>query len=64
MYKSLGEYNEAKELYEKALMIGRQICGDDHEYLERIRCELALVNKQLVSSRPDDREEEACCLIL
>ena len=45
-------------------MIGKQIFGDDHKYLERIRSELALVNKQLVSSRPDDREEEARCLIL
>ena len=45
-------------------MIGKQICGDDHEYLERIRKELALVNKQLVGSRPEDREEKARCLIL
>ena len=64
VYCSLKEYNQAKELYEKALMIGKQICGDDHEYLERIRKELALVNKQLVGSRPEDREEKARCLIL
>ena len=58
------EYNQAKELYEKALMIGKQIYGDDHEYLERIRNELALENKQLVGSLLEDREEKARCLIL
>ena len=45
-------------------MIGKQIFGDDYKYLERIRSELALVNKQLVSSLPEDREEKARCLIL
>ena len=64
MYYSLKEYNQAKELYEKALMTGKQICGDDHEYLERIRNELALVNKQLVGSLLEDREEKARCLVL
>ena len=64
VYYSLGEYNQAKEHYEKALMIGKQIFGDDHKYLEKIRSDLSLVNKQLVSSRPEDREGEARCLIL
>ena len=64
MYEHLGEYNQAKELHEKALMIMKQIFGEDHNYVERIRSELALVNKHLKSSRAEDRHEKACCLIL
>ena len=30
MYYSLGEYNQAKDLYEKALMIRKKILGEDH----------------------------------
>ena len=30
MYGSLGEYNQAKELREKALVIRKKIFGDDH----------------------------------
>ena len=30
MYYSLGEYNQAKDLYEKALMIRKKIFGKDH----------------------------------
>ena len=30
VYKNLGEYNRAKELYEKALMIRRKIFGEGH----------------------------------
>ena len=30
MYERLGEYNEAKELYEKALIIRKTIFGEDH----------------------------------
>ena len=41
MYKRLGEYNQAKELHEKALTIWKQIFGEDHKYVERIRTELA-----------------------
>ena len=64
LYDNLKEYNQAKELYEKALTIGKQIFGEDHKYVETIRSELALVNKHLVSSRAEDRHEKACCLIL
>ena len=64
VYERLGEYNQAKELHEKALTIRKQIFGEDHKYVERIRSELALVNKHLVSSRAEDRREKACCLIL
>ena len=53
-----------KELYEKALTIRKQIFGEDHKYVERIRSELALVDKHLVSSGAEDRHEKACCLIL
>ena len=63
-YNRLGEYNQAKELHEKVLMIRKQIFGEDHKYAERIRSELALVNKQLLSSRAEDRHEKARCLIL
>ena len=30
MYHTLGEYNQAKELHEKALKIRRKIFGEDH----------------------------------
>ena len=30
MYNTLGEYNQAKELHEKALMITKTICGKNH----------------------------------
>ena len=30
MYNSLGEYNQAKEIYEKALMIMKKIFGENH----------------------------------
>ena len=30
MYERLGEYNEAKELHEKALIIRKKIFGEDH----------------------------------
>ena len=48
VYNRLGQYNQAKGLYEKALTIRKQIFGEDHKYVERIRSELALVNKHLV----------------
>ena len=64
MYSRLGEYNQAKELHEKALTIRKQISGEDHKYLERIRSELVLVNKYLVSSQAEDRHDKARCLIL
>ena len=64
MYNRLGQYNQAKELYEKALTIRKQIFGEDHKYVERIRSELALVDEHLVSIGAEDRHEKACCLIL
>ena len=64
MYNRLGQYNKAKELHEKALTIRKQIFGEDYKYIERVRSELALVNKHLVSSRAEDRYEKAYCLIL
>ena len=30
MYNLLGEYNQAKELHEKALIIDKKIFGEDH----------------------------------
>ena len=64
VYNRLGHYNQGKGLYEKALTIRKQIFGEDHKYVERIRSELALVNKHLVSSRAEDRHEKARGLIL
>ena len=64
VYCSLEEYNQAKELYERALSIRKKIFGEDDKYVEIIRSELALVNKHLVSSGAEDREERARCLIL
>ena len=60
----LRQYNQAKELYEKALTIRKQIFGEDDKYVERIRSELVLVNKHLVSSQAEDRHDKARRLIL
>ena len=64
LYNRLGDYNQAKELYEKALTIRKQVFGEDHKYVERIRSELVLVNKHLVSSGAEDRHDKAGRLIL
>ena len=64
MYNRLGQYNQAKGLYEKALTIRKQIFGEDHKYVERIRSELVLVNKHLVSSQAEGLHDKARCLIL
>ena len=33
VYHGLGEYNQAKELHEKALMIFKKIFGEDHAHV-------------------------------
>ena len=43
MYNCLGEYNQAKELREKALTIGKMICGEDHALVATSYNCLALV---------------------
>ena len=49
VYNSLGEYDPAKELLEKALRI----------YVEKVRNNLSLLNNYLIVSRCKDRREEA-----
>ena len=44
MYDRLGEYNQAKELHEKALTIRKKVFGEDYVYAETVRSQLALVN--------------------
>ena len=41
---SLGEYNRAKELHEKALTIRKKVFGEDYVFAETVRSQLALVN--------------------
>ena len=43
VYYSLGEYNQAKELYGKALLIRKKIFGEDHANVATIYNNLALV---------------------
>ena len=43
VYKNLGEYNQAKELHEKALMIDKKIFGEDHGSVATGYNNLALV---------------------
>ena len=43
VYDSLGEYNQAKELYEKALTIRKKIFGEDHADVATSYNNLALV---------------------
>ena len=33
VYNSLGEYNQAKELHQKALMIFKKVFGEDHAHV-------------------------------
>ena len=43
MYDILGEYNQAKELHEKALIIRKKIFGEDHANVATSYKNLALV---------------------
>ena len=43
MYDTLGEYNQAKDLHEKALAIRKKIFGEDHADVARSYNDLALV---------------------
>ena len=47
VYTCLGEYNQAKELYEKALMIRKIIFGENHAYVAINYNNLALVYNSL-----------------
>ena len=44
---TLGEYNQAKELHEKALIIRKKIFGEDHADVATIYNNLALVCERL-----------------
>ena len=43
MYHSLGEYNQAQELHEKALLIRKTILGEDHASIATSFNNVALV---------------------
>ena len=47
MYNRLGQYNQAKELYEKALTICKKIFGEDHADVATSYNNLALVYNTL-----------------
>ena len=47
MCNTLGEYNQAKELHEKALMIRKKIFGEDHPYVATSYNNLASVYNSL-----------------
>ena len=47
VYYSLGEYNQAKELHEKALTIRKKIFGEDHADLASSYNNLASVYNRL-----------------
>ena len=47
MYERLGEYNQAKELHEKALIIRKKIFGEDHADVATSYNNLALVYEHL-----------------
>ena len=47
MYNRLGQYNQAKELQEKALIISKKIFGEDHADVATIYNNLALVYERL-----------------
>ena len=47
MYKHLGEYNQAKEVHEKALIIHKKIFGEYHADVATSYNNLALVYERL-----------------
>ena len=47
MYDNLGEYNQAKELHEKAVIIRKKIFGEDHAVVGTSYTNLALVYENL-----------------
>ena len=47
LYNRLGEYNQAKELHEKALVIRKKIFGEDHVDIVASYNDLALVYDSL-----------------
>ena len=47
MYYSIGEYNRAKELREKALVIRKKVFGEDHADVATSYNDLAVVYKRL-----------------
>ena len=47
MYDNLGEYNQAKELHEKAVIIRKKIFGEDHADVGTSYTNLALVYENL-----------------
>ena len=55
MYHSLGEYNQAKELHEKALIIRKKTFGEDHADVATSYNNLALVYQRLGE---DDQAKE------
>ena len=55
VYTSLGEYNQAKDLYEKALVIWRKIFGEDHASVATSYNNLASVYNSL---RENDQAKE------
>ena len=71
MYDTLGEYNQAKELHEKALTIFKEIFGEDHGDVATSYDNLALVynrpgeynqakelHEKALLIRPDPRDGE------
>ena len=47
VYESLGEYSQAKELNEKAMMIYKKVFGEDHAYVATSYDNLASVYSNL-----------------
>ena len=60
MYYSLGEYNQAKDLHEKALTIRKKIFGEDHADLASSYNNLVLVNNRLGEYNQAKELHEEC----
>ena len=61
---SVGEYNRAKELLEKALRIYEKILVENDLYVEKVCNNLALLNNYRIVGWCKDRREEARCVVL
>ena len=57
MYDCLGEYNQAKELYKKALTIYKHIFGKNHAYVATSYSNLALAHSSLKEYNQESTED-------
>ena len=59
VYSALGQYNQAKEYYEKSLAIRKEIYGEEHPKVKRTFNNLRLVESK---QRELNQTRNKCCV--